>query len=149
MWDININCLPVTKNNQKVGRLFQAIQNYNPDAILLQEMGFNTLVTPKSKQWKALVAEHLDIHRVKTIHASNVNDMTGNRKQWGGTAVLTQGDMSFCYGLWADPPDSRRWRSRIRGQNNMITVSCYDRENRVINLFSPTSVSPTTSMMMA
>ena len=126
---INIGNLPVTNTDNKIPALFEAVLRYNPDAILFQEMGLNTLVTPKDKQWKAQVAKYLDMNRVKTIHRSNQNDLTGNRLQWGGTAILTQGDLSFsAMGCGADPTGLGRWTwSRIRGQQGIVTrfVSCY------------------------
>jgi hypothetical protein len=53
--------------------------------------------------------------------------MTGNRQAIGEVAVLTQGDMSFCAmgcGSGSTGLQTLVW-SRIRGQNNMITVSCF------------------------
>ena len=54
---ININNLPLYKNDGKNEQLFQAITQYDIDITLFQEVGINWHAIPRSDTWKERVKE--------------------------------------------------------------------------------------------
>ena len=102
--------------------LINLLKDHGPDALAIQEHGINFRNAGVKGQWKSRIGwnVHLNGRNTKTTAAYNENDRTSSIQQWGGTAIIAQGDTAkWAAGAGRDPSGLGRWSwTRYRRQQN-------------------------------
>lgn len=131
---ININNLPVNKDEDKNGAFFTDTANYQLDILLMQEIGINWSLCKRKDSFQERLNEWYEKGQSCSKMGWNVHDITGNLQQWGGTGILSQGKIKhFVAEGGTDKMELGRWTwSRYRGKGGIMfrAVSIYQpREN--------------------
>ena len=115
--------------------LFQSVRHNEIDILLLQELGCNWSKMGRRGQWRERVNHALNPHCTRTRCFHNTRDLTGTRRQWGGTGILTHGPMAhLAMGTGCDKAKLGRWTwARYRGKNGMVL--------RCVSIYRPVSNS--------
>ena len=130
----NLQNLPTRDDEEgKYKSFFDAMDRYQIDAAMLQEVGLNhNEVERDENKWRYQCDKNIGRGNYRTVTAHNKHDLTWTVRQWGGTAILTTGaTVNFNgAGSGADSKGLGRWCwTRYRGRNNIIL--------RVVSVYRP------------
>ena len=107
---VNIGGFPLSYGDPTFENFCTSVRKYQPDIVLLQELGFHPGRVRYQQRWKTRIRDQFDPRQTKTITAHNTHDRTGNRKLWGGVAILATGEtVHYARGTGADGQGLGRW----------------------------------------
>ena len=124
-----VNRFPVGADTHKYDEFFDSIKKYEFDVTAIQEVGINHNKTSERNSWHHQVRTQLET--AKTIAAFNQHNLAGGTSQWGGTALLSNGNCSkYAFRAGVDPTKLGRWCwARYRGSHDIVL--------RVVSLYRP------------
>jgi hypothetical protein len=90
---VNVNRFPVTQDDTKYHEFFASVQQYNPSVLMIQEPGINWNAVPHDQYLSNVATEHLAPEQARAYTSHNLHSGTNDRCQWGGTAIVSHGDI--------------------------------------------------------
>ena len=102
-------------DSEKISSLCQTIRKFGIDSISFQEHGLNPRMLPKHEQWAERILGRLEYERSKL--SFNVNDISTDRRLWGGTGSILHKTCSLrVVEMGDDKTGLARWSwAKIRG----------------------------------
>ena len=118
--------LPVFKNADKSTQLLFNIRDYNPDVVMMNDVGIDWRHLPPQEGWDARCYDaNFPYHRGRFSH--NIHEDAGQQVQWGGTGLIVMNDMKSRVSepLGTDPEHLGRWTcARIQGRDGVFLRVC-------------------------
>ena len=99
---VNVNGLPVSVDDEKNEHFFTALRQYQVNGLMVQEVNANEGKLGRRHKIRKRIRTQLG-PSAKLVHAYNLNDNTGDKQQYGGTAIISTGDSAhFAMGAGVD-----------------------------------------------
>ena len=142
--NINIQGIPLSRHHPKNRQFFRSLRRHEADIITIQELGTNWSLARGKDKWHDRLDVAFGRGQYKTILGYNIHDATGNRRQWGGTAIITLGRITqYVRGANVDPSGLGRWVwARFQGKDGVVlrVISiyrpCYSEASKVLSVYS-------------
>ena len=92
---VNVNNIGIGSKDSKMERLCRSMCNYNVDVMALQEIGVKWSKVFYEHRLQAQLDKWFAPGTTRSTTAHNVHDPLQHTHQWGGTALMSRGDMAF------------------------------------------------------
>jgi exonuclease III len=127
--NINLNNISPYNDSSCDESLFYATNAHDIDVLCMQEIGCNWTNIPQKDSFQKRLDTYYQPRNAKSRVSSNIHDLTGTRKQWGGTGILCKNKIRhYTTGTGNDPKGLGRWtwaRYRGKGGMNLRIISVY------------------------
>jgi exonuclease III len=125
----SINLNNTLQNEEGDERLFREIQARDIQILCMQEVGCNWKNMGRTQRFQHRINQTFGPHETRSTFQHNVHDLTGSKRQWGGTGILSKGKIKhYTKETGGDPTGLGRWTwVRLHGKDGMILryVSIY------------------------